>query len=153
MTSAFTHTHSWTLPAPPDAVFRALTDPVELTHWFAEHAQIEPRAGGVYRFWGRHTIGTPPQDEARQTITRFQPNTELAYIWPINDVDTIVTMTLAPDTKGTTLSITHHVSGDLSLPRQGESLDDYWRLAMANLSMHLDGKPVIMPDFFDPTRS
>ena len=65
MTSAFTYTHSWTLSVPPAVVFRALTLPAELTRWFAEHAQIEPRCGGVYRFWGRHTLGTPPHDEAR----------------------------------------------------------------------------------------
>ena len=150
MTSAFTYTHSWTLSAPPADVFRAISDPAELTRWFAEHAQVEPRRNGVYRFWGRHTLGTPPHEDARQTIVRFEPDTTLSFSWPINGVDTDVTMALAPHEKGTTLTLTHQVSGDLQVPRQRELIDDHWRLAMSNLSAHLAGKPAPMPDYFDP---
>jgi uncharacterized protein YndB with AHSA1/START domain len=151
MTSSFTHTHSWTLPATPDAVFNAFTDHTALTHWFAEDAQIEPRANGVYRFWGRHTLGTPPHDAARQTITRYEPNSALAFSWPINDVDTDVTITLEPVKKGTKLTLTHDVSGDLAVPRQRALIDDHWRLAIANLSSHLSGGTPVKPDYFDPT--
>ena len=150
MTSAFTYTHSWTLSAPPADVFRAISDPAELTRWFAEHAQVEPRRNGVYRFWGRHTLGTPPHEDARQTLTRFEPNTALAFDWPINSADSSVTMALSPHEKGTTLTLTHQVSGDLQVPRQRELIDDHWRLAMSNLSAHLAGKPAPMPDYFDP---
>ena len=148
MTTAFTYTHSWTLPSTPEAVFRALIDPAELTHWFAEDAQIEPRTNGVYRFWGRNTLGTPAHDAARQTITRFEPNRALAYIWPINDVDTDVTIALEPVEKGTNLTLTHDVSGDLAMPRQRELIDDHWRVAIANLSTHLSGGTPIKPDYF-----
>jgi len=151
MTPSFTHTHSWTLPATPDVVFRALTEPAELKQWFAEDAQIEPKPNGVYRFWGRHTLGTPPHDAARQTITRFEPNSALAFSWPINDVDTDVTFALAPAEKGTTLTITHDVSGDLAVPRQRALIDDHWRLAIANLSTYLSGGTPLKPDYFDPT--
>jgi uncharacterized protein YndB with AHSA1/START domain len=149
-TAAFTHTHSWTLPATPDVVFRALTDPAELRKWFAEDVQIEPKAHGVYRFWGRHTLGTPAHDAARQTITRFEPNAALAFSWPINDVDTDVSFALTPaDNNGTKLTITHDVSGDLAVPRQRALIDDHWRLAIANLSLHLSGGTPIKPDYFD----
>ena len=151
MTSAFTYTHSWTLNAPPSAVFRAVTDLAQLTQWFAEHAQIEPRRGGVYRFWGRHTIGTPPHEEARQTITSFEPDAELGFTWPINGVDTDVTMTLAPHESGTTFTLTHRVSGDLQVPRQRELIEDHWGLAMGNLSALLAGKTPLLPDYFDPS--
>ena len=151
-TGAFRHTHSWTLPAAPDVVFRALTDPAELRHWFAEDVQIEPRVGGVYRFWGRHTLGTPAHDATRQTITRFEPNSALAFSWPINDVDTDVSIALAPAGDGTRLTITHDVSGDLALPRQRTLIDDHWRLAMSNLSTHLSGVTPIKPDYFEQAR-
>ncbi len=150
MTTSFTCTHSWTLPAAPDAVFRALTDRTELTQWFAEDAQIEPRMNGVYRFWGRHTLGTPAHDAARQTITRFAPNTALAFSWPINDVDTDVAIALDPVDKGTKLTLTHDVSGDLGVPRQRALIDDHWRLAIGNLFTHLSGGTPVMPDYFDP---
>ncbi|MEO5815008.1 MAG: SRPBCC domain-containing protein [Gemmatimonadaceae bacterium] len=149
--TSFTHTHSWTLPASPDTVFRALTDPRELTQWFAEDAQIEPRVNGVYRFWGRHTLGTPAHDAARQTITRFELNRVLAFSWPINEVDTDVTIVLEPVETGTTLTLTHDVSGDLGVPRQRALIDDHWRLAIANLSTHLSGGTPIKPDYFAGT--
>lgn len=147
----FSHTHSWTLPATPAEVFRALTDPAEITQWFAEGAQVEPRAGGVYRFWGRHTLGTPPQDAARQTITRYEPDTMLAFDWPINEIDTDVLIALEPAPKGTTLTLTHNVSGDLHLPRQRELVADHWQSAIGNLAAHLKGGAgVVMPDYFNP---
>jgi uncharacterized protein YndB with AHSA1/START domain len=146
----FTHTHSWSLAATPERVFRALTDANELTQWFAEGATVEPRVGGVYRFWGRHTLGTPPQDAARQTVSRYEPPTALGFNWPIDEVDTDVTMSLVADEKGTTLTIAHRVHGDLNVPRQQELIADHWRLAIGNLIAHLAGSSnVVMPDYFD----
>ena len=146
----FTHTHTWSLPASTERVFRSLTDAEELRRWFAEGAVVEPRVGGVYRFWGRHTPGTPPEDAARQTITAFDPPNRLAYNWPLNEVDTTVTMLLAPDGDGTTLTLTHSVNGDLNMPRQRELIADHWQSAIDNLSAHLAGTgPVVMPDYFD----
>ena len=149
---SFRHTRVWTIKASPADVFRALMDPGELTQWFAEGAQVEPHVGGVYRFWGRHTVGTPPQDAARQVITRLKQDALLAFDWPINDVDTDVTVMLERAPEGTTLSITHRISGDLALPRQKEQIDDHWRHAIGNLIAHVEGGVVVMPDYFDPNR-
>ena len=149
----FTHTHSWALAATPERVFRALTNAAELTQWFAEGATVEPRVGGVYRFWGRHTPGTPPEDAARQTVTRYEPDVALGFDWPLNEVDTQVTINLAPVEKGTTLTVVHHMSGDLHLPRQRELIDEHWRMAMDNLSAHLaGGSGIVLPDYFDQWR-
>lgn len=146
---SFTYSHTFTLPATPDRVFRALVEPDELTRWFAEGALVEPRMGGVYRFWGRHTLGTPPEDAARQTITRFEPGSLLGYSWPIDEVESDVTMALALHEMGATLTITHRVYGDLNVPRQPELIEDHWRVAINNLSAHLAGTPAVrMPDYF-----
>ena len=151
---SFSHSNTWTLAANPADVFRALTEPAALMKWFAEGAQVEPRAGGVYRFWGRHTLGTPPQDAARQTITRYEANTALGFDWPINEVDTDVLVRLEPTPNGTRLTLTHHVSGDLNLPRQRELIDDHWRLAIGNLESYLTGGAgVKLPDYLDPPRT
>ena len=148
----FTHTHAWSIAASTERVFRALTDAGELRRWFAEGATVEPRVGGVYRFWGRHTPGTPPEDAARQTITAFDLPNRVAYNWPLNEVDTSVTLLLVPDGDGTRLMLTHIVNGDLHLPRQRELIADHWQSAIANLSAHLTGaQPVVMPDYFDRT--
>ena len=139
----------WTIPAKPARVFRALIDAEELIKWFAEGTQVEPRIGGVYRFWGRHTLSTPPQDAARQVITRFKQDALLAFDWPINDVDTDVTLRLALVPNGTTLTVTHNISRDLGTPHQEQLIDDYWRVAIDNLIAYLTGDTdVHLPDYF-----
>ena len=37
------------IDAPADIVFKAITDPAELTNWFPDHAILEPRVGGKIR--------------------------------------------------------------------------------------------------------
>lgn len=149
---AFTHAHAWTLAAPPSRVFRALTEPADLRRWFAEDVQVEPRAGGVYRFWGRHTPGTPAQEDARQTITRFEPDHVLAFAWPMLEVDTDVTITLAAHEGGTRLALTHDVSANLPVPSPRELITGYWRRAIENLAAHLAGRTPALPDFFASNR-
>ena len=145
---AFTYAHTWTLDATPGRVFHALTEPDELRAWFAEDVQVEPHAGGVYRFWGRHTPGTPPREDARQTVTRFEAGYVLAFAWPMFEVDTDVTLALAPTRKGTRLSVTHDVSASLPVPHSRELIATFWQRAIANLAAHLGGQAPAMPDYF-----
>jgi uncharacterized protein YndB with AHSA1/START domain len=145
---SFTHSHQFTIEAPVERVFRALVDPSDLTKWFAEEVQVEPRVGGVYRFWGRHTLGTPAHDAARQTVTVFEPSERLGFTWPIDEVDTDVTLTLAPHEKGTALSLEHRVYGDLKVPRASSLIEDLWLVAIGNLTKYLGGDAVSLPDYF-----
>lgn len=140
----FSHVHAAALRAAPGRVFRALTEPDALRRWFAEDVQVEPRQGGVFRFWGRHTPGTPAQEDARQVVTRFEPDRLLAILWPILEVDTDVTFALEPDGQGSRLTVTHDVSGEL--PRS--LVTDFWRAAIANLATHLSGGSPELPDYF-----
>lgn len=147
---SFTHTYKWTLNATPAAVFRALTEPAELTRWFAEHAEVEPKVGGVYRFWGRSTLGQPDQRNAVQRITAIEPDGALSFSWPLHGADTEVTLSIASGEKGTELNLTHRVDGDLAMPRQKELIEDHWHLAIANLITHLAGDAPALPDYGDP---
>ena len=38
------------IDASPEVVFKAITDPEELTNWFPDQAILEPRAGGKMKF-------------------------------------------------------------------------------------------------------
>lgn len=78
------------IDAPPEKVFRALTDPKELERWIAEpgKAVVEPRVGGRYDFgWG---------DEGGPIgILEITPYTRLSYSWRFEgEPDTVVTWTL-----------------------------------------------------------
>jgi Activator of Hsp90 ATPase homolog 1-like protein len=38
------------IDATPEVVFKAITDPNELTHWFPDQAILEPKVGGKMKF-------------------------------------------------------------------------------------------------------
>jgi uncharacterized protein YndB with AHSA1/START domain len=139
------------LAADPRRVFRALTDGTELRQWFAEATDVEPGPGGRYRFWGRHTLGTPSAAEARQAITRFEPDAALGFSWDLHGTATEVLVALKPNGRETSLTIQHRVSGDLGVDRQKELIDDHWRIAVGNLIAHIaGGKGILRPDFAGP---
>ena len=147
----WTHEHSWTLAAPPATVFAAFGSADQLTRWFAEHAEIGGRVGEGYRFWGRHTLGTPSRSEAKQVVTAFEPGQRLGYTWDIRGCPTEVSVALVAAAQGSRLTLRHRIDGDLGGPRQKELIDDLWRLSVGNLALHLaGGTDFVLPDFADP---
>jgi len=155
--TALSNRHACNLAAPPERVWKALTDPAELRVWFAEHAEVDPRPGGAYRFWGRHTHGTPSEAEARQTLTAFEPERRLAFTWRLHGQESEVALEIAaadpekqPD--GTRLEIRHEFAEAPAIGRAAELLNDLWRLACGNLAAHLaGGDGLLLPDFDDPS--
>lgn len=147
----WTHEHSWKFAASSDQVSAALTDPADLTRWFAEQVDVSLQPGGNYRFWGKHTLGNPVAKEATQTIIRFEAGRILEFSWTIFGVDTEVAIAIASDGDGSRLTLHHEIKGDLPLPRPRELIDDHWRLAFGNLTAHLsDGTGLLLPDYADP---
>jgi uncharacterized protein YndB with AHSA1/START domain len=69
-------TRSVEIGAPPERVFRLLTEPDELVRWWPDAAELDPRLGGRLRFEFRG-------GEAVVTgvITRYEPPTALAFSW------------------------------------------------------------------------
>jgi uncharacterized protein YndB with AHSA1/START domain len=62
------------IAASPDAVWRALTDPAELTRWFPLEAQVTPGVGGRIRWsWG-------PPIESLATIEGWEPGRRLLLV-------------------------------------------------------------------------
>jgi len=148
---AFVHEHSWKLDADPGRVYAALTDPAQLTRWFAERVELALEPRGPYRFWGKHTLGCPAPDGAQQRITRIEPGRVLEFDWALYGVPTHVAISLASEDSGSRLTLHHAVTGDLGVPRQSELIDDHWRLAFGNLTCHLaGGTGILLPDYSDP---
>ena len=62
------HEHEIEIEATPKQVWRALTDADQLTGWYVERAEVEPRAGGKYFIswgegmdgWGKIDVWEPP---------------------------------------------------------------------------------------------
>lgn len=149
---SWTVTHTAKLAATPERAFRALTEPSELTQWFAERVDVTLKPGGAYRFWGKYTLGCPTEKDADQSVVSFQSPRELTFAWIIHRVPTEVSMTLEPnDEEGTTLSLKHTVKGDFGIRRGRELIEDLWHLNCGNLRYHLKGgSGVVLFDYTDP---
>ncbi|MCB2097892.1 MAG: SRPBCC domain-containing protein, partial [Parvularculaceae bacterium] len=141
-----------TFPASQADAFAALSDEKALKVWFAEHAEIDAREGGAYRFWGKHTPDTKTRADATQTIAHYGPVSTLSFEWRLFGRDSKVTWTIAAEgEKESKVTIRHEFS---SLPdgvRAKEMIDDLWRLNTGNLCFYLMGeREIYRPDFDDP---
>lgn len=60
-------TRELTVPAPPEEVWEALTDPDRLAEWFANDVELEPRPGGrgVFR-WDNGEVRTLLVEEVEE---------------------------------------------------------------------------------------
>ena len=127
------------MPAPPEAVYAALTDPAALRVWLAEHAEVA--LPDRYEFWGRYT---PDGAEPHQRLLHADERT-LRFAWTVDGVETTVSLELAEDDSGTLLTLSQS-----DLPSFAEVLADtagargtlstFWSLAIANLSDYLSGR-------------
>jgi uncharacterized protein YndB with AHSA1/START domain len=68
------------IDAPPDVVFRALTDENELVRWMPTEAKMDPHVGGDLRFrfhWEARNVDT----EVVGKIVELVPGKKVAYTW------------------------------------------------------------------------
>ena len=127
------------MPAPPEAVYAALTDAAALRVWLAEHAEVA--LPDRYEFWGRYT---PDGAEPHQRLLHADERT-LRFAWTVDGVESTVSFDLAEDESGTLLTLRqsdlpsfHEVLADTAGARG--SLQTFWSLSIANLSDHLSGR-------------
>lgn len=99
---------SMEMDAPPEKVFRALTEPEALNRWMAQGAQVELREGG------RYDLGFTPEgyDGPPMRILELVPNEKLVISWPDWRGDTSVPVQsvswlLEPSGDGTRVTVVH----------------------------------------------
>lgn len=68
------------IDAPPEAVWRALTDSRELERWFCEHANVDVTAGR-FDFWGRYTPHAPALSEGHGRVVEIATQRLLRIQW------------------------------------------------------------------------
>ena len=93
---------------PPEAVWRALTDPAALARWMQAEAVVDPRLGGRFEMifqGGPHRMAGE--------ITRWEPPSVLEYTWPEKSAggDSLVRFTLRPTEGGCVLTLRHVLRG------------------------------------------
>jgi uncharacterized protein YndB with AHSA1/START domain len=66
--------HEIAIDAPPDAVWKAITDAEELTRWFVDAAKVEPGVGG------RISVSWDGAEGGANTIEVWEPNSRLRVV-------------------------------------------------------------------------
>lgn len=120
------------IAAEPGEVFESLIEPAQLNRWIAEHAEVEPRAGGRYSFgW----------DHGPVKILELEPDKVLAYSWRHSWEDqegpdaTVVRWELGGSQGHTHLTIVHSGFGGTGRRTDGYQLG--WMEFLASLKrMH-----------------
>ncbi|MFZ0546848.1 MAG: SRPBCC family protein [Candidatus Promineifilaceae bacterium] len=133
------------LPFPQDRVWRAITNPEEVSRWFSDKVTMKPDVGSKINFvWNEF-------GSADGVVEQFDPPTRFAYRWRATGVSedepltpnnsTLVTFTLTPTAKGTRLELIE--SGFASLPEaiREKSYQDNtggWKSELGDLVEYLE---------------
>ena len=103
------------IPAPPDEVYNALTNPLAIRLWTGEPATMSAEPGSAFSLWG---------DSIEGKNLEFIPGKKIVQQWYFGDQDedTIVTIKLHPHAKGTSVELSH-----INIPEEAyEEMKDGW---------------------------
>lgn len=124
----------------PEQVWRAITDPAELAHWFPARVDVDLRDGGAIRF-------TFPGEDTTTTgrVVTADPPREFTFVW--ND-DTLRWL-ISPDGDGSLLEFTHTFGrGDPAIAKLAAGRNAAgWDVCLDALDARLAGR-----DFEQPQR-
>jgi uncharacterized protein YndB with AHSA1/START domain len=125
------------IEAPPERVFRALTDADELARWFPSSAQSDPRTGGDYVLRFEFDDESKNHGYAGQ-YEEVRPRERIRYPWNGAFGDTTVEFSLRPSDGGTEVRLVHSGwTNDVAETR--ERHDQGWRFFIDNLERYLAG--------------
>lgn len=105
----------YVIPAPPEDVYLALTNPLTIQLWSGEVAEMSTEPGSEFSLWDESIVGKNLE---------FETNKKIVQQWYFGDQaeDSIVTIKLHPDAKGTSIELKH-----TNIPDQDyEEIVDGW---------------------------
>lgn len=144
-----------TLPAPPDAVYRAWLEPDMLRRWLGPgdfscaRAEVDPQLGGRYRIWHVDEAGTDVGG-AEGVFTELVPDQRIALRWHFVFTDratpeaeeSLLTISLAPGTSPATtdLTLVHDRLDGLRAahPEIVDNVEAGWESVLAQLTITLE---------------
>jgi len=88
------------IPAPPEDVYLALTNPYTIQLWSGEKAEMSTEAGSEFSLWDESIVGKNLE---------FETNKKIVQQWYFGEQEeeSIVTIKLHPDSKGTSIELKH----------------------------------------------
>ena len=123
------------LAHPVDAVWRAITEPSELAHWFPAEVTVDPRPGGRITF----AFTDQPLPPSEGEVTAFDPPRRFAFSW--GDDHLSFDLEPAPGGEGCVLRFTHVFSERDRAARDAAG----WHLCLDGLERRLAGAPTAAP--------
>ncbi len=132
------------IDAAPEVIFKALTDPAELTQWFPDQAILKAKVGGNIGF--DFSDKKPKKDggcEVKGVITEFISNKKISYTWQ-NSTDSseistsVVTWVLEKiNDDGTRVNLSHTgiMTRETAKDREGG-----WSYFLPRLKKYSEGK-------------
>ena len=128
-----------TIAAPPDLVFRALTDAGELAHWWTSSGESDARTGGAFSY--RFEFEDPSRDHTYEgDYHDVTAGERVSYPWQTSLGETIVDVRLRSSGDGTELTLTH--TGWRSGAEADEAIalhEQGWSFFLDNLKSYLEG--------------
>jgi uncharacterized protein YndB with AHSA1/START domain len=121
------------LPHPVAKVWRAVTEPEELSHWFPSDVELDFRVGGKIRFVFREGEGPTLDGE----ITELDPPRVFAFTWG----DSLLRFELSEVTGGCLLVFTHAFTDRPA----AASFAAGWHICLDGLAEALDGESAQPP--------
>jgi uncharacterized protein YndB with AHSA1/START domain len=122
------------LKAPPDRVFKALTEPKTLVKWFLSKAKLDPKRGGTFTFewFGGYRM--------TNKLKRIEQNRAVSFSWSDRlkngqVAKTTAAFDLAKRGKGTLLRLRHSGFRD---PEHFADCSSRWAYYLTNLKSVLD---------------
>lgn len=88
------------IPAPPEDLYKALTNPATLQLWTGEKAVMSTEPGSEFSLWDGSIVGKNLE---------FEENRKVVQQWYFDGQEEVsmVTLILHPDKKGTSLELRH----------------------------------------------
>ena len=127
------------IDAPPETVFRALTDAGELSRWWTTRAESDPRTGGSFAYTWEFEEQTDRNHTREGVYADVTTEERLRYDWPMPLGPTVVDFRLAPHGDGTRLTLAHEGWGAGDEWEQSHRMHvSGWQFFLGNLKSYLE---------------
>ena len=133
--------HSVGIHASPAEVYRALTDPGELSRWFVSEASVDLRPGGSYRWVFGEGTGRAGSDAlvASGEFVTLVPQEHLVLSTKVEETETTLEFRLESWRDGTILTVSHAgFPGEETWDDAFRTVDQGWQSEVQVLKLYLE---------------